>query len=79
MEKMKIRSYRRFRIVRTRSPYGRRLKFVDKRDNHNELSSSLLDEPFIINKQVEDHLLTNEIITSGKRNSTERKLGGGGI
>ena len=53
MAKMKIKSKRRFRILRTRSPYGRRLRFENKENNNKELSSSLLEETSTISEHAE--------------------------
>ena len=53
MAKMKIKSKRRFRVLRTRSPYGRRLRFENKENNHNKLSDSLLEETTTISEQVQ--------------------------
>ena len=63
MAKMNIKSKRRFRILRTRSPYGRKLKFQDKRSTNNELSSSLLDETSTIKEdQIEEPILAHNNI-----------------
>ena len=51
MAKLKINS-KRLRVLRTRSPYGRRLKF-EKQESRNEMSSSLLDKTSRINEQEE--------------------------
>ena len=53
MANMKIKSKRRLRILRTRSPYGRRLRFKNKENNSKELSSSLLEETSTISEHAE--------------------------
>ena len=52
MAKLKISS-KRLRVLRSRSPYGRKLRFEKQDRSHNELSSSLLDEKFTISEDTE--------------------------
>ena len=72
MAKISIRSKERFRILRTRSKYGRKLKFEEKQGTLNELSSSLLDDTSIINEEqkeeptiADDNIKTIESSTRG--------------
>ena len=64
MAKLKISS-KRLRVLRTRYPYERRLKF-EKQESRNEMSSLLFDETTKINEQ-EELMITSNVDETANR------------